>query len=231
MRTLALEDAVEPAMYLLLVEDDLNLGKALSRLLTDHYRVNWVRSLEAARRHFATAEYDAMLLDLGLPDGDGVAWLQSLRSQDCGTPVLIISARDGLDDRVRGLDTGADDYLVKPFEPEELLARIRVLLRRRSGNAGPRLSAGNLGFDAATRQFYLDDEPLDVTPSEHRLLSVLIQSADRPIGRERLTQQLYGLGDGAGSNTLEVHIHALRKILGKERIETVRGYGYRLVSR
>jgi DNA-binding response OmpR family regulator len=217
-------------MYLLLVEDDLNLGNALSKLLSDHYRVHWVRTLESAKSHFNAAGYDAILLDLGLPDGDGVAWLQSLRAADCNTPILIITARDALDDRVRGLDTGADDYLVKPFEPEELLARIRVLLRRKSGRAQPRLSVGNLSFDPVSRLFYLDEQQISLTPKEHQLLAVLIQAGDAPVSRERLTQQLYGLSDGADSNTLEVHIHGVRNVLGKDRIETVRGFGYRLVA-
>lgn len=217
-------------MYLLLIEDDLNLGNALVKVLKQRYRVHWVRNLESARSHFASAEYDAMLLDLGLPDGDGVEWLRSLRASECNTPILIITARDGLDDRVKGLDTGADDYLVKPFDPEELLARIRVLLRRRSGFAQPRLSIGNLSFSSESHQFYVDDEPLNVPPKEHQLLAVLIQAAGRPVSRERLTQQLYGLGQGVDSNTLEVHIYGLRKLLGKERIATVRGFGYRLVA-
>lgn len=217
-------------MFLLLVEDDLNLGNALSRLLKQHYRVHWVRNLEAAKSHFASAEYDAMLLDLGLPDGDGVEWLQALRSAGSNMPVLIVSARDGLDDRVGGLDTGADDYLVKPFEPEELLARIRVLLRRKSGRAQPRLCAGNLAYEAESRQFYLDDQPITLPPKEHQILAVLIQAGEKPVSRERLMQQLYGLGDGVDSNTLEVHIHGLRKTLGRERIETVRGFGYRLAG-
>jgi DNA-binding response OmpR family regulator len=217
-------------MYLLLVEDDLQLGKALSKLLKRHYRVHWVRNLAAAAGHFDAAEYDVMLLDLGLPDGDGVGWLQSLRAAGSNVPVLIITARDALDDRVRGLDTGADDYLVKPFEPEELLARIRVLLRRKSGRAQPRLAVGDLSFDAEAHRFYLGDELLSVPPKEHQILAVLIQAGDRPVSRERLSQQLYGIGEGVESNTLEVHIHGLRKLLGKDRIETVRGFGYRLVA-
>ena len=218
-------------MYLLLVEDDLGLGQALRKLLQRQYRVHWVRSLAAARSHFEAADYDAMLLDLGLPDGDGVEWLRSLRATGCLMPVLIISARDELDDRVRGLEIGADDYLVKPFEPEELLARIRVLLRRKSGTAQPRLTSGALSFAADSHQFYLDDEPIILPPKEHQILAVLIQAGDKPVSRERLTQQLYGLGDAADSNTLEVHIHGLRKVLGKDRIETLRGFGYRLVAR
>lgn len=217
-------------MYLLLVEDDLKLGTALCKLLKPHYRVNWVRNLESAKSHLGTAEYDVMLLDLGLPDGDGVSWLQSLRASGCNTPVLIVTARDGLDDRVRGLDTGADDYLVKPFEPEELLARIRVLLRRKSGRAQPLLSVGNLSFDAESHRFLLDGEPIGMPPKEHQILAVLIQAGERPVSRKRLLQQLYGIGEGVDSNTLEVHIYGLRKLLGKERIETVRGFGYRLVA-
>lgn len=217
-------------MYLLLVEDDLGLGQALHKLLQRQYRVHWVRNLAAASSHCAAADHDVILLDLGLPDGDGVQWLQALRDSGCRTPVLILSARDRLDDRVRGLDTGADDYLVKPFEPDELLARIRVLLRRKAGTAQPRITVGALSFAADSHQFYLDDEPVSLSPKEHQILAVLIQAGEKPVPRERLTQQLYGLGEGVDSNTLEVHIHGLRKALGKERIETLRGYGYRLVA-
>lgn len=216
-------------MYLLLVEDDLNLGAALLKLLQKQYRVHWVRNLAAAKAHLGASEYDLLLLDLGLPDGDGVDWLRSLRGENFRTPVLIISARDALDDRVQGLDTGADDYLVKPFEAEELLARIRVLLRRKAGSAGPVLRAGGLSFATDAQQFHLDDVPVSLSPKEHQILTVLIQSAGRPVSRERLLRQLYGLVERSDSNTLEVHIHSLRKSLGKERIETVRGFGYRLV--
>ncbi|HNP35634.1 MAG TPA: response regulator [Woeseiaceae bacterium] len=217
-------------MYLLLVEDDLNLGKALLKLLQPHYRMHWVRSLQAAREYMAVADYDAVLLDLGLPDGDGVEWLHTLRRAGAQLPVLILSARDALDDRVRGLDTGADDYLVKPFEADELLARIRVLLRRKSGAAQSRLTAGDLSFSADHQQFYLHDEAIDLPPKEYQILAVLIQARDKTVSRERLSQQLYGLGQGTDSNTLDVHMHMLRKIVGKERIVTVRGLGYRLLS-
>ncbi|MEZ5565993.1 MAG: response regulator [Gammaproteobacteria bacterium] len=215
-------------MYLLLVEDDLNLGRALHKLLQRQYRVHWLRTLAAARSHMEQGNYDLLLLDLGLPDGDGVDWLKSLRASGCQIPVLILSARDRLDDRVRGLDTGADDYLVKPFRPDELLARIRVLLPA-GGATQSRLTAGSLSFATDTHQVYLNDEEINLPPKEHQLLAVLMQSIDKPVSRERLNQQLYGLGDGVDSNTLEVHIHGLRKLLGKDRIETVRGYGYRLV--
>lgn len=217
-------------MYLLLVEDDVNLGRALVKVLKERYRVNWVRTLEAAQSHFRSADYDALLLDLGLPDGDGVAWLRSLRDAGCDTPVLIVSARDALDDRVKGLDTGADDYLVKPFEPEELLARIRVLLRRQAGSAGPRLEMGGLVFEPEFHRFSLEGEPLRLPPKEHQILELLIQAGGRPVSRERLTRRLYGFDQDVDSNTLEVHVHGLRKLLGRDRIETVRGLGYRLVA-
>jgi len=217
-------------MFLLLVEDDLNLGRALTKLLDKHYRVNWVRTLEAADAHLAQAEYDALLLDLGLPDGDGVAWLRSRRAKGWSVPVLVVTARDALDDRVLGLDTGADDYVVKPFEPRELLARLRALLRRRAGAAGPRLTLGDLAFEPEHRRFWLGDEPLRLAPKEHAILAVLMQAGGRPVSRERLHQQLYGLQPEIDSNTLEVHVHALRKAIGRERIETVRGFGYKLVA-
>jgi DNA-binding response OmpR family regulator len=218
-------------MYLLLVEDDLNLGKALSKLLADHARVHWVRTLESAKSHFAASSYDIVLLDLGLPDGDGVDWLGELRSQESAVPVLIVTARDAVDDRVRGLDGGADDYLIKPFDGEELLARIRALLRRNGGSNGPSHAVGDLCYDPAEHRFHLGGEPLEMTPSEHDLLAVLIRAGKRAVSRERLALQLYGATESVDSNALEVHIHNLRKLIGRERIETVRGFGYRLAAK
>jgi DNA-binding response OmpR family regulator len=217
-------------MYLLLVEDDPNLGRALEKLLKPLYQVEWLRTLSEASSHVAVADYDVVLLDLGLPDGDGVDWLRSMRRKNWMTPVLVLSARDALDDRVRGLDTGADDYLVKPFEADELLARIRVLLRRQSGAANPCLTFGELSFVAELQQFYLRGEEIALPPKEYQILAVLMQAATKPVSRERLLQQLYGLGDGVDSNALDVHIHSLRKLVGKDRIETRRGFGYRLIE-
>ena len=217
-------------MYVLLVEDDLNLGKALSRSLDEHARVHWVRTLEAAKGHFAAADYDLVLLDLGLPDGDGVAWLRELRSRGSTTPVLVVTARDAVEDRVRGLDSGADDYLVKPFDRDELLARMRALLRRQSGTAGPSLAVGDLSYQPAEHRFRLGSTPLELTPSEHELLAVLMRAGTQPVSRERLARQLYGSDERVDSNALEVHIYNLRKLIGRERIETVRGFGYRLAA-
>ena len=217
-------------MYLLMVDDDLELGRALLKLLSTHYRVEWVRTLAAARAHLAAGTHDLVVLDRGLPDGDGIDWVAELRDAGDTTPVLVITARDALDARVAGLDRGADDYLVKPFEPDELLARIRVQLRRRTGRAKPHPALGGLVLHPEERCFYLHGDRLTLTPSEYAILAVLLQAGGgRPVSRERLERQLYGGGQGAESNTLEVHIHALRRVLGRSTIETVRGFGYRLV--
>jgi len=212
-------------MSLLLIEDDLNLGKALLKVLASDYQIEWVRTLAGAKSRFQAEHVDVLLLDLGLPDGDGCDWIRSLRSEGNQTPVLVLSARDEVSDRVHALDLGADDFLVKPFEVEELKARVRVLIRRVTGSAGPRLELGELGYSAEARQFFLANEPIALTPKEHRLLTVLIQAGEKPVSRERLTRQL---GAEVSSNALEVHIHSLRKVLGRDRIETVRGFGYRL---
>lgn len=215
-------------MILLLVEDDLNLGRSLTRVLSVHYKVQWVRTLESAISHFLAAEYDLILLDLGLPDGDAVDWLRKIRERGSTTPVLIISARDALDDRIAGLDGGADDYLVKPFDGDELLARIRAVLRRKVGIADSCLSAGSLSYEPASRQFSLAGAPIEVTPREHDLLAALIHAGGRPVSRDRLERLMFGDGDRVDSNAIEVHVHKLRKLVGRERIETVRGFGYRL---
>lgn len=228
--TAMLRDPTENAiaMYLLLVEDDLDLGQALLKLLGQHYRVDWLRTLTAARSHGDAFDYDLIVLDLGLPDGDGGAWIDELRAAGASVPVLILSARDALTARVDGLERGADDYLVKPFEPAELLARIRVLLRRQAGSAAPRLQCGALSLDVETRSCYLHDTLLALTPSEYRILACLLQAGAKPVSRERLLAVLYGSGNSSDSNTLEVHVHALRRRLGRAAIETVRGFGYRL---
>ena len=217
-------------MHLLLIEDDLPLGNALIRLLKSNYRVEWVRSLADANKYLSSQDYDLILLDLGLPDGNGIDFLKSLRHEANTTPVLILTARDSLDDRVNGLDTGADDYIVKPFEPEELLARLRAQLRRLAGQASEIIMSGNLSLDPAQNIFYLGENPIRLPKKEHDILSLLIHAGGLPVSRSKLTQQLYSLGSEAESNTLDVYIHALRKILGKERIETIRGYGFRLTE-
>lgn len=217
-------------MFLLLVEDDLDLGRALLKLLAAHYRVEWVRKLADARAHFTAGNHDLILLDRGLPDGDGIGWIEQMRRGGDTTPVLVITARDALEARIEGLDGGADDYLVKPFEPDELLARVRVQLRRQNGQATPHPSLGALELHPEEHCFFLHGERLTLTPSEYAILAVLLQAGGRAVSRERITRQLYGGGHGAESNTLEVHVHALRRVLGRSAIETVRGFGYRLVT-
>ena len=215
-------------MYLLLVEDDLRLGQVIQKIVSAHHRVDWVRTLDQAKRHYQAALYDLILLDLGLPDGDGLTWLKQLRHEKADLPILILSARDQLDDRVNGLDTGADDYLVKPFEAEELLARIRVLLRRHEGRTNSLEQFGALQYDTKKQVFSLNDQAIPLPPKETQLLQMLFQAGGNQVHRERLLQRLYGLSNDSESNTLDVHIYTLRKAIGKERIETVRGFGYRL---
>jgi len=212
-------------MNLLLVEDDLNLGKALVKVLADEYQPTWLRTLAGARQHLDSAEFDIVLLDLGLPDGDGRDWLQCLRQRSRPVPVMILSARDELEDRVQALDLGADDYLVKPFELEELKARIRALIRRQAGSAQPVVSVGNLSYSSLSRRFALNEQTLTLTPMEQRILAMLLNAGTAPVSRDRL---MHALGTERSSNTLEVHIHSLRKQLGRDRIATVRGFGYRL---
>ncbi len=214
-------------MNLLLLEDDLNLGKALVKLLQPDHPVAWLRTLSAARNHLQSNPVDLILLDLGLPDGDGTDWIRALRADGNAVPVLILSARDELRDRVQGLDLGADDYLVKPFDAEELKARIRALLRRRPGACAPRIAMGNLSYESDSRQFLLEHQALCLTPKEHDILVMLIQAGGRAVCRENLNRRL---GPDLTSNALEVHVHSLRKLLGRERIETVRGFGYRLCA-
>ncbi len=214
-------------MNLLLLEDDLNLGKALVKLLQPDHAVAWLRTLSAARNHLQSNPVDLILLDLGLPDGDGTDWIRALRAEGNDLPVLILSARDELRDRILGLDSGGDDYLVKPFEVEELKARVRALLRRRPDAGAPRITMGNLSYESDSRQFFLHDQALCLTPKEHDILLLLIQAGGRPVCRETLNRRL---GPDLTSNALEVHVHSLRKLLGRERIETVRGFGYRLTA-
>ena len=217
-------------MIILLVEDDLNLGRSLAKVLSRHYRVQWVRTLEAANGHVLAADFDLILLDLGLPDGVGTDWLRAIRARGSTTPVLIVSARDALDDRILGLDGGADDYVIKPFDGEELLARIRAVLRRQTGSADTCLRVGDLAYEAASRRFLLAGTPIEVTPREHVLLEALIHAGGRPVSRERLARIMYGADDRVDSNAIEVHVHNLRKLIGRDRIVTVRGFGYRLRS-
>ncbi len=207
------------------------LGKGLCHLLQhEGYQVDWSVDGEMAERHLARTPYDLMLLDLGLPGRSGLEVLKALRARDQELPVLIITARDDIGDRVKGLDAGADDYLVKPFDIEELCARIRALLRRAQGGIQV-LREGDLVLDLSRYQVNLGGRPVELSRREFDILHTLVKHAGKVVSRERLERTIYGYGEEVESNAVEVHIHHLRKKIGKERILTLRGRGYMLERR
>ncbi len=214
-------------MRILLVEDDRMLGDGVQAGLgAAGFTVDWVRDGEAALAALAGEGFAAVLLDLGLPRRDGLSVLASLRSAGNVVPVMILTARDQISDKVRGLDLGADDYMVKPFDLDELAARLRALVRRSSGRADACLRHGELVIDPAARTVTLRGEAVSLTVREFDLLSVLLDAAGRVLTRRVLEEQLYTWGEAVESNALEVHIHHLRRKLGSELIRTVRGVGY-----
>ena len=218
---------VKLAMRLLLIEDDEILGDGVSTgLQQDGYAVDWVRDAEEGAAAMATTEYAAIVLDLGLPRTGGLELLARLRGSGRTTPVLILTARDTVRDRVTGLDAGADDYLVKPFDLAELHARLRALLRRREGRAATVLRRDGIVLDPAAHTVTRDGEPVDLSPREFAVLHELFLHAGQVLSRERLEEQLYGWSDEVASNAVEVHVHHLRRKLGADVIRTVRGVGY-----
>ncbi len=214
-------------MRLLLVEDDRMLGASIQRgLKLEGQAVDWVQDGVAAETALATEPYDLLLLDLGLPGRGGLELLRDLRRRRKTLPVLILTARDSIPDRVAGLDAGADDYLVKPFDLDELAARVRALLRRGSGRADPVLELRGLRLDPAAHEVTLDGTPVALSAREFALLQLLLEHPGRPISRARLEERLYGWGEEVESNAVEVHVHALRRKLGPQWIKTLRGVGY-----
>lgn len=214
-------------MRVLLVEDDALLGSAVQAGLEQSgYTVDWLRDGRMAADSLKTEEPDLLVLDLGLPGKDGLTVLRELRAQHSLLPVLILTARDTVDDRIAGLDIGADDYLVKPFDLGELTARLRAISRRGGGRASPVIEHGDLIFDPAARTVTVDGETVILSAKALAILEALLERPGMPLSRERLEQILYGWGEGVESNAVEVHIHHLRKKLGKERIRTIRGLGY-----
>ncbi|MDD5388556.1 MAG: response regulator transcription factor [Gallionellaceae bacterium] len=214
-------------MRILLVEDDALLGDGLRAGLTlEGYGVDWARDGEAARLAWLAEEYDACVLDLGLPRRDGLSVLKELRARGKHTPVLILTARDTTADKVAGLDAGADDYLLKPFELEELQARLRALLRRASGASAPLLRHGDLALDPAARRVTLADVQIALSAREYALLHDFITHQGHIRSRQELEGGLYAWGEEVESNTVEVYIHHLRKKIGPDKIRTVRGLGY-----
>jgi len=219
-------------MRILLVEDDEMIGDAVRKGLRDEgAAVDWVRSVRHAELALEGATYDAVLLDLGLPGGDGLDLLRALRGRGDDTPMLILTARDAVSDRVAGLDAGADDYLVKPFALDELSARVRALLRRRAGRVDPQLRHGELVVDPATREVRLAGEPVSLSAREYAVLLALMERPAAVLSRAQLEERVYGWGEEVGSNAIEVHVHALRRKLGAQTIRTIRGVGYTLVAR
>jgi two-component system response regulator TctD len=220
---------------LLIVEDDLALITALAAALARRgFTSDAASCLEDAVHMIGVAQYAAILLDLGLPDGDGIDLIQRLRSAGNPLPVISITARSGLDDRVLGLNAGADDYITKPFEVDELIARLNAVLRRQGALSGTRLTVGNLAFDTLSGDTFADDRAIALSARERQLLGLLMRRARQVVSKQLAEDQLYGLSDPVGSNAVEVHAHRLRKKLeaagADVRIETIRGVGYLLRS-
>lgn len=219
-------------MRLLLVEDDAMIGESIEEELREQgYAVDWARDGKAAELALQTHAYDLVLLDLGLPRKQGLAVLADYRREGGEAPVLIITARDAVDDRVKGLDAGSDDYLVKPFDLEELNARVRALLRRRVGRATPEIHFQQLVLIPATHEVFYGDQPLKLSAREFAVLHALMDPPGEIVPRSRLEEKLYGWGEEVESNTLDVFIHHLRKKLGADLIHTVRGVGFKLAER
>ena len=216
-------------MRLLLIEDDALLASGLQvALRRAHYTVEHVADGAAAVAALRDNTFDLAVLDLGLPRLDGTAVLQTVRASGNDLPILILSARDAMRDRIGGLDLGADDYLVKPFELDELLARLRVIARRRSGRAVNRIALGSLVLDLDHQSATIREEPVELKRLEFMLLKLMAESPQRVFSRAQLEESLYGWGEGAESNTIDVHVHHLRKKLGADVVKTIRGVGYRL---
>ncbi len=218
-------------MRILLAEDDLILGDGLrAGLRQQGFLVDWVRDGQAAERELGSGDYQVAVLDLGLPLKDGLDVLQALRARKIATPVLVLTARDAVPDRIKGLDLGADDYVLKPVDLFELGARLRSLVRRAHGQTQDVLTCGDLQMNLSARQVTLVGQGVTLSMREFDLLHALMRNVGRILSREQLEQQLYSWGYEVESNTIEVHIHHLRKKLRAELIQTVRGVGYTLLQ-
>ena len=215
-------------MRVLLVEDDAMIGEAMQGALKDAaYAVDWVQDGQAALASLACQHYDLVLLDMGLPGKDGLEVLRNLRAQSNPVPLLIVTARDGLDDRLGGLDGGADDYVLKPFEMAELLARMRAVLRRKAGSAAPLLGNGVVSLDPATQQATASNGTcVQLTHREFALLQALLVRPGAILSRSDLEDRIYGWGQEVESNAVEFLLHALRRKLGSDTIKNVRGAGW-----
>ncbi len=223
--------AEEKSMRILLIEDDAVLGGAVrDQMTSDGHSVDWVQRLDAASSAIAGVTYDLVLLDLMLPDGRGIPFLRNLRTRGDATPVIILTALDQVSDRVEGLNAGADDYLVKPFDLTELSARIGSVARRYSGSPNPIITHGAVQIDLAARSIHLNGHRVILTAREWALFEAFITHPDQLLSKAQLEDKLYAFDAEVESNTIEVHISRLRKKLGAGIIETERGLGYRLGS-
>lgn len=218
-------------MRLLLVEDDHNLGKATAEGLRDSFAVDWVCSAEEAQDALATTAYDLLVLDINLPGASGLELLGTMRKGKSQTPVLLLTARDATRHKVEGLNAGADDYLVKPFDLDELLARCAALLRRSKGHAEPILTAGLLRYEPATGRLVKDGEDIILSARESAIFDTLMHNVGRPVSKAKIEERVYDWSaEEIESNTIEVHIAALRRKLGRDAIKTIRGVGYMIAS-
>jgi two-component system OmpR family response regulator len=217
-------------MRLLLVEDDEDLGAAVrEQVAADGHAVDWSRCLDDAEESTRSVAYDLVLLDLMLPDGSGLDFLRRLRGSGATTPVIILTARDRISDRIAGLNAGADDYMVKPFDLSELSARVAAVARRYAGNPNPLLNLGELEVDLAARNVRRAGQAVDLTAREWALVEALAHRPGAILSKSQLEDRLYAFEAEVESNTIEVHVSRLRKKLGHDVIDTVRGLGYRLL--
>ena len=218
-------------MRLLLAEDDAMLGASMHKALKlAGFQVDWVRDGPTALARSRAEPYDALLLDLGLPGQDGLQVLQTLRQGAHHLPVLIVSARNTVEDRIGGLNVGADDYITKPFDLQELIARIHALIRRNQGRSQPQLVVGALQLDPIRREARLSGQALELSQREFDLLQHLMERPGAVLSREQMEERLYGWQEEVASNAIEVHLHHLRRKLGSDWIKNVRGVGYKLVD-
>lgn len=216
-------------MRLLLAEDDSMIGESITEaLISENYAVDWVRDGRAAELALDNGVYDLLLLDLGLPKKQGLSILNDYRKRGGMLPILVITARDSTANRVEGLDAGADDYLIKPFELEELFARVRALLRRQSGRADPLITYGDLTLNPASHEVIFRNQLLNMSAKEFCLLHALLAQPQRVLSLAQLEEKLYGWDQEVDSNAIEVYIHRLRKKLGNDFIRNVRGVGYKV---
>jgi DNA-binding response OmpR family regulator len=219
-------------MHILLIEDDSQLAANLSKALTaSGHVVNHVDKGQHGLNSLKTEAPDIVILDLGLPDMDGISVLKKLRAINRELPVLLLTARDSIDDKVAGLDSGADDYLAKPFDMSELQARLRVLGRRLTTAKSNEITIGDVALDTSQHRVLLSGKPVELSRREFMLLTLLMENAGKVMTRSSLESRLYSWGEEVASNTVEVHIHHLRKKFGQEFIRTVRGVGYRIDAR